>query len=110
MQTIKSKKDFEAVFTRGRRARTPLVRIQILRTDEGDPTKVAFVAAKRLGNAVFRNRCKRMLREAYRICPAPQNGYRIILYANKETRDASPLDIASSLKSGYAKLGIVRDV
>jgi hypothetical protein len=51
-----------------------------------------------------------MLREAYRICPAPQNGYRIILYANKETRDASPLDIASSLKSGYAKLGIVRDV
>jgi ribonuclease P protein component len=110
MKTIKSKKDFESVFTRGRRARTALVRIQILATqDKGDPTKVAFVAAKRLGNAVFRNRCKRMLREAVRLCGVPDTGYLVILYANRETSSATPAAIAADMGKGFRKLGVELD-
>ena len=50
MRTIKSKQDFERVFHQGRSYRHPLMRMIACNTlDEGDPGRVAFVAAKRLG-------------------------------------------------------------
>lgn len=97
METIKSKRDFEKVFSRGKRLNDPLLRIRLAKLDEGDSARVAFVAPKRLGNAVFRNRCKRVLREAARVCGLPLEGYNVILFATKETHDSSPADVARSL-------------
>ncbi|HIU23588.1 ribonuclease P protein component [Olsenella sp. Marseille-QA0557] len=97
METIKSKVEFERVFSCGKRAAHPLVRITILRRDKGDPGKVAFVAAKRLGNAVFRNRCKRVLREAARSIDLPLEGFSIILFATRSTYTAHPADVAQAL-------------
>ena len=71
METIKSKRDFEEVFSGGKRVSHRLVRATVLKCNEGDLGKVAFVAPKRLGNAVYRNRCKRVLREAARACGFP---------------------------------------
>lgn len=96
METIKSKREFERVFTLGRRYNHPLVRSIVLRvTDE--PGKVAFVAPKRLGSAVFRNRCKRVLREAARSCGLPSDGVQIILFATKSTHSCSQADLREAL-------------
>lgn len=38
----------------------------ILATGSPEPGRVGFTVTKRLGNAVTRNRCKRLLREAVR--------------------------------------------
>ena len=55
------------MFTQGKRLNHPLIRMVICDcVSEGDPARVAFAAAKRLGNAVVRNRSKRVLREAAR--------------------------------------------
>lgn len=98
MKTIKSKREFEKVFTGGRRYGHRLVRITVLTSDEGDAGKVAFVAAKRLGNAVYRNRCKRVLREAARKVGLPMQGVLIILFATKGTHDSSPQVVAGALE------------
>ena len=98
MKTIKSKRDFERVFSRGRRFNDQLLRIRVAASDEGAPSGVAFVAAKRLGNAVFRNRCKRVLREAARLCGLPGDGYDVLLFATSRTHDSSPEQVASSLR------------
>ena len=97
METIKSKQDFERVFSRGRRYGSPLVRVTVLRGDEATHGRVAFVAAKRLGNAVFRNRCKRVLREAALVCGLPKNGVDILMFATRGTHDASPAEVAEAL-------------
>ena len=100
MQTIKSHQDFERVFTQGKRLKHPLIRMVICDcVSEGDPARVAFAAAKRLGNAVVRNRSKRVLREAARACCLPVEGREIILFATPRTRTASPEDMQAALQS-----------
>ena len=101
METIKSKQEFEKVFSRGRRYGHPLVRMTVFRVDKGlsdDTGKVAFVAAKRLGNAVFRNRCKRVLREAARACGMPVEGTRALLFATRATHGASSAEVSEAIR------------
>ncbi|MFR8061149.1 MAG: ribonuclease P protein component, partial [Lancefieldella rimae] len=78
MKTIKSPREFERVFSCGKRAYGSLICIRVAKTCEDGEARVAFVAPKRLGNAVVRNRCKRVLREAARIESLPVEGYGII--------------------------------
>ncbi|QOY60654.1 ribonuclease P protein component [Thermophilibacter immobilis] len=98
MKTIKSKQEFEEVFSRGKRLNDSLLRIRVAPCDEGTPGRVAFVAAKRIGNAVFRNRCKRVLREAARMSSLPQDGYDVILFSTRRTHDSSPEQVSGSLR------------
>lgn len=97
METIKSKRDFERVFTGGRRYSHPLVRATVLR-GSGATGRVAFVAPKRLGNAVFRNRCKRVLREAARTCGLPLDEADVILFATRATHDSSPAEVSEGVE------------
>lgn len=97
MKTIKSKKEFERVFSGGKRVNHKLVRITALVNNEGDLAKVAFVAPKRLGNAVYRNRCKRILREAARMSGLPLRNCDVILFATRSTHESSPSEVSEAL-------------
>jgi ribonuclease P protein component len=64
-QRLRERRDFAAVYRRGRPYRSELLVLRALRT--GQPlSRFGFTAAKTLGNAVVRNRLKRRLREAVR--------------------------------------------
>ena len=106
MKTIKSKKAFEQVFSGGRRANTRLVRITCMKVDPSEDGKVAFVAAKRLGNAVYRNRCKRVLREAARECGLPACGWKLILFATNKTHDSNPHEVGKALTGLLSRVGV----
>ena len=106
MKTIKSKQDFELVFSRGKRINNSLLRIRVARRDEGDTGRVASVAPKRLGKAVYRNRCKRVHREAARARDMPRDGYDVILFSTAGTHDSSPELVAAALQKMLAKAGI----
>ena len=106
METIKSRREFESVFSGGKRANGRLVRITVLKDDEGGHGKVAFVAPKRLGNAVYRNRCKRVLREAARQCGMPRESHKIILFATRDTHDSKTDEVAQAVSSLLSRLGV----
>lgn len=107
MLTIKSHQDFERVFTQGKRINHPLIRMVISDcVSEGDPARVAFAAAKRLGNAVVRNRSKRVLREAARSCGLPISGKEIILFATPRTRTSSPDEMNDALRGLLKRAGV----
>ena len=108
METIKSRVEFERVFSRGKRYNNALLRFRVVPRGEGDCAMVAFVAPKRLGIAVYRNRCKRVLREAARACSLPCDGYDVILYSTDRTHDSSPERVATSLERLLERAGVVR--
>ena len=106
MKTIKSKRDFESVFSRGKRINNSLLRLRVAEQKKINTRGSPFFPPKRLGNAVYRNRCKRVLREAARICDMPADGYDVILFSTAGTHDSSPEVVAAALKRMLVKAGI----
>lgn len=63
---LQKNKQFQRVYRMGRSYANRYMVIYVLIVNE-NRTKVGFAAGKRLGNAVVRNRVKRLLRETYRL-------------------------------------------
>ena len=60
------RREYERVQESGRRATTPhFVFLQAAREEAGE-ARLGVVASRKVGNAVVRNRCKRLVREAFR--------------------------------------------
>ena len=108
MSTIKSAREIDAIFRTAARVAHPLLIALIARTPEGrGPSgRVAFIAGKRLGNAVLRNRCRRVLREAVRRAHGPWAGYDVALIARPKTPTASRAELDAALSSLVDRAGL----
>ncbi|MEX2368128.1 MAG: ribonuclease P protein component [Balneolaceae bacterium] len=64
---LRGKRNFEQLFERSTVLKSPSVHLRYrLYSDPSKGCLMGFIAGKRLGNAVTRNRIKRLLREVYR--------------------------------------------
>ncbi|MBR6427771.1 MAG: ribonuclease P protein component [Clostridia bacterium] len=72
--------------------------------------RLGFSVSPRLGNAVRRNRCKRIMRAAYRHILEVyelRKGYLIVISARPGATEASSADVFSELETAFARLGII---
>ncbi len=82
LETIKSRKDFSDLFSRGKRWHTPFLTFIVLPSQQHDHRgRVAFAAGKKLGNSVWRNGARRRMREICRTLEGPWAGYDVIFLA-----------------------------
>ncbi|PYX84560.1 MAG: ribonuclease P protein component [Acidobacteria bacterium] len=65
--------DFERVYRQGKRHFAAHMTVFYLRREVGEGLRVGFTVSRALGGAVDRNRMKRRLREAVRLCRPQQN-------------------------------------
>lgn len=100
--TVKPAQDIERLFKQGKPFRTRFFTIRCIQTpEERDQSgRVAFIAGKRLGNAVMRNRSRRVLRELFYRSDGPWEGYDVAFIANHRTARAS----MDELDAAYAKV------
>ena len=72
LETIKSRGDISDLFSCGKRLHTPYLTFIVLPTKQhGQQGRVAFIAGKKSGNAVWRNSAKRRMREICRALGGP---------------------------------------
>lgn len=98
MDTIKSSSEISNLFAVGRRLKTPYLTFIVSEAAEENGAvrvrqhdrygRVAFIAGKKLGNAVWRNKAKRRMRALCQDLGGPWEGYDVIFLA-KSTLTAS---------------------
>ncbi|MDP4115298.1 MAG: ribonuclease P protein component [Bacteroidota bacterium] len=113
-ERIKSKKDFEDIFKHGnilfsfnKKVKASFIYIK----EADDPgVKIAPAVSKRAGNAVWRNRIKRLIREAYRLnktglvsyCKSNHISLKIVFSLNYISKKTAPnlglIDLTDSVK------------
>jgi ribonuclease P protein component len=108
MRTLKSPGEIDDLFRSGRRGSTELILVLSLRTPEqrGPEGRVVFVAGKKLGGAVMRNRCKRVLRASTARCGGPWSGFDVAIVARKDAATSSPAELDMCLVSALHKAGV----
>lgn len=105
LDTIKSSADISTLFAQGKRSHTPYLTLIVLRNEkQHDPCgRVAFIAGKKLGNAVWRNAAKRRMREICRSNGGPWVGYDVIFLAKSNILKASYSKVHSACASAIEK-------
>lgn len=105
LDTIKSSADISTLFAQGKRSHTPYLTLIVLRNEkQHDPCgRVAFIAGKKLGNAVWRNAAKRRMREICRSNGGPWVGYDVIFLAKSNILKASYSKVHSACVSAIEK-------
>lgn len=83
METIKSSKEIDLIFKNGEKINLPFLSLYFYKS-ENIKGEVAFIAGKKNGNAVWRNKSKRRLREIYKKLNVNKE-YKTLLIANKKT-------------------------
>lgn len=108
METIKSSTEITRLFKEGKRVNTPELSLIVLcnKGQHDQQGRVAFIAGKKLGNAVWRNRAKRRMREVCRAVGGPFPGYDIAFVARHKVSESNYNDIVSHVRKSLVKAGI----
>ena len=103
--------EYKRVYARGKSAVRPALVLYCLRNKKVKQARVGITASKKIGNAVKRNRARRLLRESIRaLYPQLKPGYDFVLVSRGRTPFANYQIVSSQLKSAcllpYPKIKI----
>jgi ribonuclease P protein component len=105
---LRERADFERVFTSGRFLGHSLLMLHFLRND-GVGRRVGFVAGKKVGGAVRRNRARRVLREAFRALEGSLlSGVDVVLVGRRDTPEGGTRKVALALEELARRAGLWR--
>ncbi len=104
---LKKKKDFQAVYSRGKSYANRFLVLYVFRSNRFQG-KVGFAAGKKLGNAVKRNRIKRLLRESYRMHQSEiEEGVSLLLVGRKAALAVKCQELEKAFLALGRKAGIM---
>lgn len=105
--TLKQNYEFRRLYRRGKSAATPFVVVYALK-NKRPHNRIGLTVSPKLGGAVQRNRCKRLLREAYRLHEAEiQTGYDFVFVARSRLVSADCAKTERMLLRAMKDLGLL---
>ena len=105
-QTICENRLYRRLYKTGKSVVTPLF-VLYVRKNGLKQNRLGITTSKNVGKAVQRNRCRRVLREAYRLLePAIKPGYDFILVSRTRTGLVSMNEVKDRLEKTLTDLGV----
>lgn len=105
---IKENKDFRRIYTRGKSYVSPVLVTYVLKNRSND-VRIGITTSKKIGNAVKRNRSRRVIREAFRtLAPGMKPGYDFILVARGKTPFVKSTDICRAMTQQFKNAGVFK--
>lgn len=99
--------EFKRVYARGKSVVRPTVVVYCMRKNGPGP-RVGITASKKIGNAVKRNRARRLLRESTReLYPQMKSGYDLVLVSRGKTPFVNCKTVMMELASALEELGVL---
>lgn len=107
--TLKQNYEFRRLYRRGKSAASRLLVVYALPTKRTD-SRIGLTVNVKLGGAVARNRCKRLLREAYRLQKSQMQGsYDFVFVARGGLVEADCQAACKSMQHCFAQLGLLEE-
>lgn len=104
METIKSSTEISSIFSQGKRYSASSITLLVQKKAQHDQVgRVAFIAGKKNGNAVWRNRAKRRLRAVCREIGGPWQGYDVVFVAKSSINTVSYSKVCTVCKKMISK-------
>ncbi|WP_050696953.1 MULTISPECIES: ribonuclease P protein component [Eubacteriales] len=105
---IKENRDFRRIYTKGKSYVSPIVVTYVLKNRSRN-LRAGITTSKKTGNAVLRNRSRRIMREAFRqASPQIKEGYDFILVARGRTPFVKSTDIYRVLMRQLKDAGVLK--
>lgn len=107
---LRKRRDFSFIYNRGKSRVSKNVAMSYSRVRNKDELLIGFSASKKVGNAVIRNRVKRLMREYARLnIDNFPKGYRIIFNARVVSKDADYRDINRDMRYLIKHINIINN-
>ncbi len=109
MPTLRRPRELDRVFGEGHWRRLRPVAVGTYHRGDGEQSKFAFVAGRRVGKAVRRNRARRRMREALRTMLADVGpGADIVLAARDDTAEVDFRVLQDAIRNALTGEGLLR--
>lgn len=106
--TLKKNKDFRRIYVKGNSFVSPFV-VTYIHKNRSSENRLGITTSKKIGNAVKRNRARRVIRQAYNeLLPNLNNGYDFVFVARGKTPFVKSTDILNVISSQLKKAGVLK--
>ena len=107
-EILRKREDFTKLYRRGKSSNSRHLVLLYIKNGLSYNRK-AFLASKKVGNSVCRNRARRLMREAFRNTEAELPlGYDFLLIARSSAAEVKYADVEISLRSTLRRAGLIK--
>lgn len=108
-KVLKQNSDFRRAYGRGKSYSDPALVTYVLKNNRAGICRMGITTSKKIGNAVERNRCRRVIRAAFReLCPQISGGYDFVFVARTKTKLIKSTQVKSVMLQQLKKAGAIK--
>ncbi|WP_411676389.1 ribonuclease P protein component [Caproicibacter sp.] len=106
--SIKQNREFQRIYSKGKSFVSPMLVTYVLKNRK-DSLRMGITTSKKTGNAVRRNRSRRVIREAFRSMPREiRPGFDLIFVARAKTPMMKSTDLSRVMTQHLKSAGVIK--